>query len=106
VGRQSSIGLDCSGLSQLALPPAHPMPRDTDMRSGLGSALERALGAGHARGDLVFWKALAIVRDEATFVHANATRHMAVGYEAIAETIARIRATGAESERARLPSPA
>src|SRR5882757_6176613 len=110
-GGKTSIGIDCSGLSQLALLACGiPCPRDTDMQErALGSARERALESGPLRrGDLVFWKGhLAIVRDETTFVHANATRHMAVGYEAIAETIARIRATGAEvSSVRRLPSPA
>jgi hypothetical protein len=47
------------------------------------------------RGDLVFWKGhVAIVRDEATLVHANASRHMAVAFEAAAEAIARIRGAG------------
>ena len=50
---------------------------------------------------------MAIARDETTFVHANATRHMAVAYESIAETIDRIRATGAEvSSVRRLPQAA
>jgi cell wall-associated NlpC family hydrolase len=76
-----------------------PCPRDTDMQErALGSALEPPLESGQwRRGDLVFWKGhMAIVRDEATFVHANASRHMAVAYEPIAETVARIRAMGAE----------
>jgi cell wall-associated NlpC family hydrolase len=87
-----------------------PCPRDTDMQERtLGSALARPLEGGPLRrGDLVFWKGhMAIVRDETTFVHANASRHMAVAYEPIAETVARIRATGAEvSSVRRLPSPA
>ena len=63
---------------------------------------ERALGTpvddrAHARrGDLVFWKGhVAIVRDAATFVHANAF-HMAVAIEPLAEAIARIAAAGSE----------
>jgi len=65
-------------------------------------------GGSLRRGDLVFWKGhMAIVRDETTFVHANASRHMAVAYEAVAETVARIRATGAEVRSVRrLPPPA
>jgi hypothetical protein len=39
---------------------------------------------------------MAIVRDEATLVHANASRHMAVAFESTAEAIARIRATGSD----------
>jgi hypothetical protein len=99
-GGKSSIGIDCSGLLQLALLACGiPCPRDTDMQErALGSALEPPLESGQwRRGDLVFWKGhMAIVRDEATFVHANASRHMAVAYEPIAETVARIRAMGAE----------
>ena len=46
------------------------------------------------RGDLVFWKGhVAIARDEATFVHANAF-HMMVAIEPIAAAIARISAAG------------
>lgn len=99
-GGKSSIGIDCSGLLQLALLACGiPCPRDTDMQErALGSALDPPLESGQwRRGDLVFWKGhMAIVRDEATFVHANASRHMAVAYEPIAETVARIRAMGAE----------
>ena len=48
------------------------------------------------RGDLVFWKGhVAIVRDRATFLHANAF-HMAVAIEPIDDAIARIRAAGSE----------
>ena len=47
------------------------------------------------RGDLMFWKGhVAIVRDAATLLHANAY-HMAVAIEPIAEGIARIRAAAA-----------
>jgi len=48
------------------------------------------------RGDLVFWQHhVAIVRDAASLVHANAF-HMAVAFEPIAQAIARIRAAGSE----------
>jgi hypothetical protein len=43
------------------------------------------------RGDLIFWSGhVAIVRDPATLLHANAF-HMAVASEPIAEAIGRIR---------------
>jgi hypothetical protein len=46
------------------------------------------------RGDLVFWKGhVAIVRDAATLLHANAF-HMAVAIEPISDAITRIRAAG------------
>jgi cell wall-associated NlpC family hydrolase len=107
-GGKSSLGLDCSGLVQLALAACRiACPRDTDLQ-------ERALGApaaasadfaGLKRGDLVFWKGhVAIVRDAQSLVHANAF-HMAVAYEPIAEAIARIRATDGEPTSVRrLPS--
>jgi len=91
-GGKTNYGLDCSGLVQVALTACgNPCPRDSDMQ-------ERALGTPidiHSirRGDLVFWKGhVAIVRDQATCVHANAF-HMAVAIEPIAETIARISAS-------------
>src|SRR5207237_1657584 len=92
-GRKTNYGLDCSGLVQAALSACGiSCPRDSDMQ-------EQALGAhgdikNMRRGDLVFWKGhVAIVRDEKTFVHANAF-HMAVAIEPIAEAIARISASG------------
>ena len=56
------------------------------------------------RGDLVFWKGhVAIVRDAATLVHANAF-HMAVAIEPLAEAIARIGAGGNHVTSVRRPS--
>jgi cell wall-associated NlpC family hydrolase len=46
------------------------------------------------RGDLIFWKGhVAIVRDAATIVHANA-HHMATAIENTKDAIARIKAAG------------
>jgi hypothetical protein len=94
-GGKTNYGLDCSGLVQVALSACGiTCPRDSDMQ-------ERALGTSVdiknvRRGDLVFWKGhVAIVRDEKTFLHANAF-HMAVALEPIAEAIARIAAAGSE----------
>ena len=94
-GGKTSLGLDCSGLLQLALTASGvASPRDSDMQ-------ERALGAAVPlselqRGDLVFWKDhVAIARDATTFIHANAF-HMAVAFERVREAIARIAATGSE----------
>ena len=99
-GGKTSLGVDCSGLVQLALAACGiPCPRDTDMQEqALGSALARPHELKQLRrGDLVFWKGhVAIVRDDATVVHANASRHMAVAVETIAEAIARIRAIAGE----------
>src|SRR5882757_10809511 len=53
-GGKSSIGIDCSGLLQLALLACGiPCPRDTDMQErALGSALARPEGGPLRRGDL------------------------------------------------------
>jgi hypothetical protein len=98
-GGKTSLGIDCSGLLQLALAACGiPCPRDSDMQE---QALGSALAPSHAleqlrRGDLLFWKGhVAIARDQATLVHASA-HHMAVAVEAAAPAIARIRAEGSE----------
>jgi len=106
-GGKTSLGMDCSALVQLALVACGiPCPRDTDMQEReLGSALARP-HEQLQRGDLLFWKGhVAIVRDEATVVHANASRHMAVAFEATAQTIDRIRAAGSEVSSVRRPPP-
>jgi cell wall-associated NlpC family hydrolase len=95
-GGKTALGLDCSGLVQVALTACGiACPRDSDMQ-------EAALGApvaGRAdlrRGDLVFWKGhVAIARDRDTMLHANAY-HMAVAIEPIAQALARISAAGSE----------
>jgi cell wall-associated NlpC family hydrolase len=95
-GGKTSLGLDCSALVQVALAACGiASPRDSDMQ-------ENALGASLAdrsvlrRGDLLFWQGhVAIARDQATLVHANAF-HMAVAIEPIRDAIARIRAAGSE----------
>ena len=101
-GGKTNMGLDCSGLVQVALGACGiACPRDSDMQ-------EAALGApvvlGEARrGDLVFWKGhVAIVRDEATLLHANA-HHMAVAIESLAEAVARIAAAGSRVTSVRRP---
>jgi cell wall-associated NlpC family hydrolase len=84
-------------------------PRDTDMQElALGSALAHPHELKQLRrGDLVFWKGhVAIVRDDATVVHANASRHMAVGIEPIAEALPRIRAIAGEVTSVRRLTPA
>jgi hypothetical protein len=75
-GGKTSLGLDCSGLTQLALAAAGvASPRDSDM-------LEREIGEpvpfdeglqGLRRGDLVFWKGhVGIMTDPETLLHATA----------------------------------
>ncbi|MGM4967080.1 C40 family peptidase [Tardiphaga sp. 1201_B9_N1_1] len=95
-GGKSSLGIDCSGLVQIALTAAGTgCPRDSDMQeSGLGRALTDAEMRHLKRGDLIFWKGhVAIARDADTIVHANA-HHMATAIEDTKDAIARIRAAG------------
>jgi cell wall-associated NlpC family hydrolase len=96
-GGKTSLGVDCSGLVQIALAACGiKSPRDS-------APQERALGtpvatdlSGLRRGDLLFWKGhVAMLRDAETLIHANAF-HMAVAIEPIAEAIARIGRSGSE----------
>jgi cell wall-associated NlpC family hydrolase len=97
-GGKSSLGIDCSGLVQIALTAVGTgCPRDSDMQeSGLGRALSEAEMRHLKRGDLIFWKShVAIVRDAGTIVHANA-HHMATAIEDTKGAIARIKAAGSD----------
>ncbi|MBV1696908.1 MAG: C40 family peptidase [Hyphomicrobiales bacterium] len=94
-GGKTMLGLDCSGLVQMALTACGiACPRDSDLQE---QALGTAADAGDPqRGDLFFWKGhVGIIRDRASLLHANAF-HMAVVIEPIADAVARIRASGAE----------
>ncbi len=96
-GGKTTLGLDCSGLVQIALAACGiSCPRDSDMQEeALGTPLAAVADRSDLqRGDLVFWTGhVAIVRDRATFLHANAF-HMAVAIEPIGDAIARIRGAG------------
>src|ERR1700685_562802 len=96
-GGKTALGLDCSGLVQVALTACGvACPRDSDMQ-------EQALGTPVSadpstlkRGDLIFWKGhVAMVREQGSLIHANAY-HMAVAIEPIAEAVARIRNAGSK----------
>jgi cell wall-associated NlpC family hydrolase len=96
-GGKTALGLDCSGLVQVALTACGvSCPRDSDMQE---AALGMAVFADASmlkRGDLIFWKGhVAVVRDRDSLIHANAY-HMAVAIEPIAEAVARIRNAGSE----------
>jgi cell wall-associated NlpC family hydrolase len=94
-GGKTSLGLDCSGLVQIALTASGvACPRDSDMQ-------ELALGqvtslTGLRRGDLVYWKGhVAIASDPDTLIHANA-HHMMVATEPVTAALGRIWAAGDE----------
>jgi len=90
-GGRSDLGLDCSGLVQLALQAAgHDAPRDSDMQEYLGA---KAAGAA-MRGDLIFWAGhVGILLDADTLLHASA-HNMCVSAEPLAEAETRIAAKG------------
>ncbi|MEX0591058.1 MAG: NlpC/P60 family protein [Xanthobacteraceae bacterium] len=97
-GGRSSLGLDCSGLVQVALQSAGVQcPRDSDMQAATGTAVRfdgdlDALG----RGDLVCWKGhIGIVSAPGRLLHANAF-HMGVAEEPLAEAVARIAKSGSQ----------
>jgi cell wall-associated NlpC family hydrolase len=95
-GGKTILGIDCSGLVQVALNAAGiGCPRDSDMQEqGLGRGLSQAESKKLQRGDLIFWDGhVAIVRDGETVVHANA-HHMATAVENTHNAVARIKAAG------------
>ena len=103
-GGRSGMGVDCSGLVQLALAAAgRDCPRDSDLqeaRLGRDLAAETPL----MRGDLVFWKGhVGVMTDGATLLHANA-HHMAVVAEPLDTATGRIAGAGGGgvTRRARL----
>lgn len=96
-GGKTSVGIDCSGLVQVALDAAgFAAPRDSDMQEQvLGEAVsfddDPAL---IRRGDLLFWPGhVAIARGDGTIIHANA-HHMTVAYEDLVTAMKRIEAAG------------
>jgi cell wall-associated NlpC family hydrolase len=96
-GGKSSLGIDCSGLVQIALAATGATARrDTDLQErALGIALPvRDKLEDLRRGDLVFWKGhVGMLRDAQTLLHANA-HHMAVSSEPLARVRDRVRQSG------------
>ena len=102
-GGRTSVGLDCSGLVQLAAAAAgHELPRDADMQEAeAGGPVDIAGGAELKRGDLIFWEGhVGIMTSTDTFLHANAY-HMAVEHEPFEEARRRIKEAGFEVTSAR-----
>ncbi len=98
-GGKTSLGLDCSGLVQIALAACGVRaPRDTDMQMAeVGDAVPLEAGIPPLRrGDLVFWPGhVGIMQDGESLLHAN-VHHMAVAGEPLAAAMARYRARGLE----------
>lgn len=98
-GGKTRVGLDCSGLVQIALEAAGiPAPRDSDMQQaelGANVLVPKDLD-GLERGDLVFWKGhVGVMADGVMLVHANA-HHMCVVIETLPEAAERIRKSGSD----------
>jgi cell wall-associated NlpC family hydrolase len=94
-GGKSTLGIDCSGLVQVALSSAGiACPRDSDMQE---AALGRAVALEDLRrGDLLFWPGhVAIACSADAILHANA-HHMMVAREAVAEALTRIAKSGSD----------
>ncbi|WP_369807089.1 NlpC/P60 family protein [Ancylobacter radicis] len=96
-GGRSSLGLDCSGLVQIALTACGiACPRDSDMQeAALGTAVpfDGDL-ATLRRGDLLFWPGhVGMVEDPATLLHATAFS-LSVMREPLAPALARIETGG------------
>ncbi len=97
-GGRTNLGLDCSGLVQIALQAAgYACPRDSDMQAGFGSQVDVSGGLGELRsGDLVYWKGhIGIVSEPGRLLHANGF-HMAVAEEPLDDAVKRIRNSGSE----------
>jgi len=94
-GGKTWLGVDCSGLIQIALQAAGvEAPRDTDMQAAqLGAPLAIDDLSRLQRGDLVFWKGhVGVMRDAQTLLHANGY-FMQVTSEPLQEARARIAAS-------------
>lgn len=92
-GGKTSLGLDCSGLVQLALAQAGiAAPRDSDQQEhSLGDQISAQDLAGLRRGDLIFWRGhVGLMLDGTRLLHANG-HHMAVAVETLSEAELRIR---------------
>lgn len=93
-GGKSALGLDCSGLVQVALEACGVAAlRDSDMQEEtLGQNLLVNDLDHLRRGDLVFWNGhVGIMTDERTLLHANG-HHMMVAAEPLKDAVDRIAA--------------
>ena len=90
-GGRSSLGLDCSGLVQLALMrTGRSAPRDSDQQERcVGAIVENGLASGVQGGDLLFMNGhVVVVSAPGRVLHANA-HHMCVAEEPLDGFLAR-----------------
>lgn len=107
-GGRTSVGLDCSGLVQLALMASGiGCPRDSDMQEGRteaeapGDEIPIDDPTAFRRGDLLFWKGhVALVAGPNQLLHANAF-HMTTEIEPLDAALARIADAGLPLRAAR-----
>ena len=92
-GGKSTLGIDCTGLVQIACSMAGiSAPRDSDLQEAWAEVVRE--DAPRSRGELVFWKGhVGIMLDETRLLHANA-HHMMTAVEPLAEAVARIGGKG------------
>ncbi len=93
-GGRSSLGIDCSGLAQIALKSVGvSAPRDSGPQAErIGTALP--LDAPLQRGDFIFWRGhVGMMTSPETLLHATAFS-MSVIAEPLAVTVARVKADG------------
>ena len=105
-GGKSALGIDCSGLVQLAcLMCGIKSPRDSGPQAReLGSEVPFGGPQALARGDVLCWPGhVAFARGDGSILHANA-HHMMVAIEDAAGAIARIARFGDELSAVRRPS--
>ena len=101
-GGKSALGVDCSGLVQLALLKAGiRCPRDTDMQArdlpggvDISATSTEATAGALQRGDIVYWpRHVGVMVDDAMLIHANGGR-MATTIDPFVEVAARADADG------------
>jgi cell wall-associated NlpC family hydrolase len=96
-GGRTRVGVDCSGLIQIAMEAAGlQCPRDSDMQQAeLGEPVTIDTKLENLkRGDLVFWKGhVGVMSDGMMLMHANA-HHMSTVIEPLTEAVMRINKSG------------
>jgi len=93
-GGRASLGIDCSGLAQMALHSAGiAAPRDSGPQANT-AGVSIPSDATLRRGDLVFWKGhVGLMQDPKRLLHATAYS-MSVLTESLVTTVARVKAQG------------